>query len=127
MISNILLYSGLARVRVQMNINRCNLLGGFWQYLSTFKMHTILRQQLQCKKFPLLTFVPKYNKLHVQEAILFKKKKKNYKIGLNINIQQREKVTKITFIHTMENYAISTKNEGESVYANTGRSLDNAN
>lgn len=43
-----------------------------------------------------------------------------------MNIQQREKVTKITFTHTMEHYGISTKNEGESFYANTERSLDNA-
>lgn len=36
---------------------------------------------------------------------------------------KRLKVTVITFLHTMEHYAVSTKKEGESVYATLGRSL----
>lgn len=73
--------------------------------LVTFKM-----QQFHCKKFPLSIFLQKYNKLRMQEALYINTTKLETSIFSN-----REKVTKIIFIHTMEHYAINTKNEEESM------------
>lgn len=109
-ISNVWLYSGLARV---------------WGYRWT-KTHVTFwegsdntYQHSKCTQFWGRNFrannFPYWHSYQSTTNYMYRKPfclKKYYKIGLNMNIQQREKVTKITFTHTMEHYAISTKNEG---------------
>ena len=76
-------------------------------------MHRTLRQQFQQQISP-IDILAKVQQIRYTRSSLFFINGK--KLETTQIFSNKEKVTKIMFIHTMEYYAVSAKNEGEISY-----------